>query len=175
MLPKRKYLINVCVQGTHPRPRCTHCWGWMARTPPVPSLGPSTSHTRPRARSAAAAGPGSHASPGHISYPPFDFHLTNICRCMTPAMARLTFQVCPQDEREEDGDSVFYNTIIGLDGDSQVRDPFTCVLRTLHLLINRRRSPARRPGSMSSMRRRHTWWAHWTSGTLDRQKINIKI
>ena len=70
---------------------------------------------------------------------PFNNHLTNMCRCMTPAMARLTFQVCPQDEREEDGDSVFYNTIIGLDGDSQVRDPFTCVLRTLHLLINRRR------------------------------------
>ena len=45
-------------------------------------------------------------------------------RCMTPAMARLTFQVCPQDEREEDGDSVFYNTIIGLDGDSQVQDSY---------------------------------------------------
>ena len=43
---------------------------------------------------------------------------------MTPAMARLTFQVCPQDEREEDGDSVFYNTIIGLEGDSQ--EMLTC-------------------------------------------------
>ena len=61
-----------------------------------------------------------------------------MCRCMTPAMARLTFQVCPQDEREEDGDSVFYNTIIGLDGDSQVRDPYIQVMG-LHLLINRRR------------------------------------
>ena len=58
---------------------------------------------------------------------------------MTPAMARLTFQVCPQDEREEDGDSVFYNTIIGLDGDSQVQGSFACVSRTIHLLINRRR------------------------------------
>ena len=57
---------------------------------------------------------------------------------MTPAMARLTFQVCPQDEREEDGDSVFYNTIIGLDGDSQVQGSFACGLRTIHLLINRR-------------------------------------
>ena len=73
MLPKRKYLINVCVQETHPRPRCTPCWGWMARTPPVPSPGPSTSPTRPKARSAAAAGQGSHASPGHSSYPALIF------------------------------------------------------------------------------------------------------
>ena len=28
-------------------------------------------------------------------------------------------QICPDEVREEAGDSVFYNTIIGLDGDSQ--------------------------------------------------------
>ena len=33
-------------------------------------------------------------------------------------------QVCPDDVKEEAGDSVFYNTIIGLDGDSQ--ETLTC-------------------------------------------------
>ena len=39
-------------------------------------------------------------------------------------LTKFSLQVCPDDVKEEAGDSVFYNTIIGLDGDSQ--ETLTC-------------------------------------------------
>ena len=49
---------------------------------------------------------------------------SEIVKCMSPAQSLLKFEVCPDDVKTESEDSVFYNTIIGLDGDSQER--LTC-------------------------------------------------
>ena len=50
-----------------------------------------------------------------VTHKEYIFHYLNIF---------LWPQVCPDDVKEEAGDSVFYNTIIGLDGDSQ--ETLTC-------------------------------------------------
>ena len=49
---------------------------------------------------------------------------SEIVKCMSPAQAMFKFEVCPDDVKTDEGDTVFYNTIIGLDGDSQ--ETLTC-------------------------------------------------
>ena len=49
---------------------------------------------------------------------------SEIVKCMNPSQSLFKFEVCPDDVEEDAGGNVFYNTIIGLDGDSQ--ETLTC-------------------------------------------------
>ena len=49
---------------------------------------------------------------------------SEVVSCMSEATSLLKFEVCPDDVKQESGDTVFYNTIIGLEGDSQ--EMLTC-------------------------------------------------
>ena len=49
---------------------------------------------------------------------------SEVVSCMSEATSLFKFEVCPEDVKKESGDTVFYNTIIGLEGDSQ--EMLTC-------------------------------------------------
>ena len=49
---------------------------------------------------------------------------SEVVKCMSESQALLKFEVCPDDVKKETEGSVFYNTIIGLEGDTQ--ETLTC-------------------------------------------------
>jgi len=49
---------------------------------------------------------------------------SEVVKCMSESQSLLKFEVCPDDVKQETGDTVFYNTIIGLEGDTQ--ETLTC-------------------------------------------------
>ena len=49
---------------------------------------------------------------------------SEVVKCMSESQSLLKFEVCPDNVKKETGDTVFYNTIIGLEGDTQ--ETLTC-------------------------------------------------
>ena len=49
---------------------------------------------------------------------------SQVVECMSPSQSLLKFEVCPDEEKNEEEGTVFYNTIIGLEGDTH--ETLTC-------------------------------------------------